>query len=560
MKKVICAMGLIMLCFTACQINVENLVDYVQREIYKPASGEIVLDSSKNIESQLTESGKTYVIRDGFDLGNKEVTIPSNSVLKFFGGTLYNGTINFNKTKITSLTDQNFELFNNCSFKGSLDNSEVNLGWFNVEDGNTTKYNGATLKTHDAAKIQQVLDICKSGAQLNVGKIYIIRLPVSITKKISIKGVDRSEGIYSTMIPQNMEYGFYQLMFKSAFVVKNGGDLSMQGISVVGSISTYIGGHIYEKYYGSTGAALSSPVCMCGIDVEQGGKISEIHDSSFVAFTYGIRSQGGKIGLIKNSYMSSNRFGFWAKDSSDFELRGCRLNTNLLNFHFYEKSLNDPSKTQLSPTKQTDAADIARLGGGLYLNNCSNVNIINCRFEFNFMHAILDNTNKNVNIHNAIFDTGTLCQLMINNQGSGSYSATNPAFSNVKINSCTFARGARCDVQNEKSHSGFGIFYICDKGDRGANIEITNNIVSDNMEVDKTIDVVYEDYIFDIYNTSSNGTNYTVRGNSFYNSEAKSVYNIVDGSSGTFNITASGNDYGSVKKVSGTSSVLKLSE
>ena len=111
------------------------------------------------------------------------MTIPSNSVLKFFGGTLYNGTINFNKTKITSLTDQNFELFNNCSFKGSLDNSEVNLGWFNVEDGNTTKYNGATLKTHDSAKIQQVLDICKSGAQLNVGKIYIIRLPVSIAKK-----------------------------------------------------------------------------------------------------------------------------------------------------------------------------------------------------------------------------------------------------------------------------------------------------------------------------------------------------------------------------------------
>ena len=103
MKKVICAMGLIMLCFTACQINVENLVDYVQREIYKPASGEIVLDSSKNIESQLTESGKTYVIRDGFDLGNKEVTIPSNSVLKFFGGTLITEQSTLTKQKSPAL-------------------------------------------------------------------------------------------------------------------------------------------------------------------------------------------------------------------------------------------------------------------------------------------------------------------------------------------------------------------------------------------------------------------------------------------------------------------------
>ena len=548
---------LFVLCLVSCQNEVETKI--ITRDTYRAYPGEVILDSSKSFESQVTEAGKIYVIRDGFDLGAEEVSIPSNCTLKFIGGTLYNGTVNFNSTTVTSIGNVISPVFRQCKYKGNLANSEVELGWFDLEDGKTTKYHGITYNTHDYTKLQAILNCCRSGAQLNVSQIYIIRKPVSISKKLSIKGLDRSEGIYADRIPQNMEYGFYQMMNESAFIVKNGGDVSMQGISVVGNISLYIGGNLWEKYYGSgNGAPLSSPICICGIDVEPGGKISEIHDSSFVAFTYGIRCQGGTIGLVKNSYFSSNRFGFWAKDTSNFELRGCRLNTNLLNFHFYEKSLNDPDKNHTTATTETDAADAAKLGGGLYLNNCSNANIINCRFEFNFIHAILDNANKNINIHNAIFDTGTLAQVMINNQGTGSYSASNPAFSNVKINSCTFARGARCDVQNAISHAGFGLFYICDKGNRGANVEITNNIVSDNMEVDKTIDVVYEDYVFDIYNTSSSGTNYTVSGNSFYNTEAKSIYNVIGGSTGTFNITASGNDYGSVTMKTGSTEVLKL--
>ncbi|MBP5452119.1 MAG: hypothetical protein J6Y16_07785, partial [Treponema sp.] len=258
------------------------------------------------------------------------------------------------------------------------------------------------------------------------------------------------------------------------------------------------------------------------------------------------------------------RYGFWAENTNVCELRGCRLNSNLLNFHFFERNLNYTNSNDKDPTLETDAADIAKLGGGLYLKNCSNVNVINCRFEFNFIHAILDQSNTNINIHNAIFDTGTLCQLMINNQAEnnagGNFSASNPAFSNVKINSCTFARGARCDIGGERSVSGFGIFYICDKGNRGADVSITNNIISDNMEVDKTIDVVYEDHIFDIYNTSTSGCNYKISGNSFYNGAAKDIFNVVDGSSGTFKITASGNDYGSLPKTAGTANVLSITE
>ncbi|MCR5436986.1 MAG: hypothetical protein K6E97_07980 [Treponema sp.] len=559
MKKLVFLTGVFIFILSACQNNLQTKI--ITKDSYKPIEGEIVLDPNKTFESQVTESGKIYVIRDGFDLKNAQVSIPSNCGLKFLGGTIYNGTISFNQTTITSIGGEIMPVFYNCSYAGSLANSEVELGWFYVEDGKTHSYGSRSFKSHDADKIQQIINCCKSGAVLNINGIYCIRKALKISKKISIKGYDKSEGIYATRVIQNMEYGFFTVMNNSAFVVETGGDISVQGLSVVGNVSLYISGNIYEKHY-PNGNTISSPLTLCGIDVKKGGKITEIHDSSFVGFTYGIRCIEGSIGLIKNSYMSSNRFGFWAKDSSNFELRGCRLNTNLLNFHFYEKSLNDPKPNQTTPTTETDAADISKLGGGLYLNNCTNVEIINCRFEFNFIHAILDNANKNVNIHNAIFDTGTLAQVMINNQGSGSYSSSNPAFSNVKINSCTFARGARCDVEEQTSHSGFGIFYICDIGNRGSTVEITNNIISDNMEVDKTIDVVYEKHIFDIYNTSSSGTNYTVKGNSFYSTEAESIYNVVNSSTGVFNITSRDNDYDvlSITQTSGAASVLNLSE
>ena len=81
------------------------------------------------------------------------------------------------------------------------------------------------------------------------------------------------------------------------------------------------------------------------------------------------------------------------------------------------------------------------------------------------------------------------------------------------------------------------------------------------MEVDKTIDVRYEDVVFDIYNKSSaNGTVLNLEGNSFYSSKATNIFNVVSGSSGSFKINTCGNDYGDKTLISGVTSVLDLTE
>lgn len=525
----------------------------------------VILNAGQSLTAQITESERVYVVRDTFDLHGGELVIPSNCILEFAGGIIKNGTVNFNNTKIAG-----YACFSECNYKGIILNDEVNLSWFKFEDGGTysytqeidRKYVTITINSYHSDILQQIIDCCKQGAQLNVDKVYGIRDPVTITKKIYLKGFDRSEGIYADRIIQNMEYGFHNCGgIKSLFIVEEGGEVSVQGLSLVGYTSLYMGGQFWEKSYGN-GNALRAPYALCGIDVKRGGKIKEVHDSSFVAFTYGIRSDGGSIGYIRNSYFSLCRFGFWANNTSNFECRGCRFNSNELNFHFYEKNLNYVGpQSNWEPLKETDADQIARIGGGVYLSNCENVKIINSRFEFNFIQAIIDNTARNITIHNCIMDTATLCHVAVNNQGDTISSGYDRAIDNFTLSSCTLARGARCDIRDEPSVPGFGIFYIADLGDRGCLLNFKNIIVSDDMEVDKTIDANYEDNIFDIFTTSYvNPCVLNLEGNSFYNSDATKIFNAVEGSFGSFRINDYGNDYGDKTIKSGVSSVITIVE
>lgn len=92
-------------------------------------------------------------------------------------------------------------------------------------------------------------------------------------------------------------------------------------------------------------------------------------------------------------------------------------------------------------------------------------------------------------------------------------------------------------------------------------VTFKNIIVSDDMEVDKSIDAHYEDVVFDIFNTSSvNPCVLNIQGNSFYSSEATRIFNIIEGSGGSFRVNDYGNDYGDKTLKSGVSSVLTLVE
>lgn len=552
MKAKILLLAMATFCFISCKIQTE--LDYkigTTNDSYNPAQGDIVLDVTKSFESQITEEGKTYIVRDSFDLEGNNVIFPNDATFHFLGGCINNGKLIFSNTTISGYAN-----FTNCSYSGTLKNDAIKFEWFDFSSSDKTlftlSYSTNKYEKHDSTKIQQILDCCKSGTQIIVDKVYTLSSPLKIQKELSFEGLDKNEGIYAKLL-QNLEYGFVVMKNNTAFIVENGGDISMTGISVVGNMGLYIGGALWETEY-TNGTPLKTPYALSGIELLSGGKITSILNSSFVAFTYGIKSDGGTIGLIRNSYCSSCRYGFWAKDTNDFECRGCRFNTNELNFHFYEKDV-DSTINSKTPITQSSGEQIYRVGGGVYVENCQNANFNKCRFEFNFIHAIVKGSGKNVTFEGCIFDTGTISQVMVYNDGDA---VSSPAMDNITFSNSTFARGARCDIQGQTSVSGYSILYVTDKNNRGSNINFLNNIVSDDMEVDKSIDVVYEENIFLIHNTSTENTNLTVKNNSFISGMAKNVYKSADGSSGIFNITASGNDYGTMTLKKDDANILNL--
>lgn len=536
----------------SCKVPVDSPQDSEHsKDSFYPNNGEIILDAEQAFESQVTDKDKVYIIRDSFDLEDQTVTIGNGCTLYFLGGSVSNGSIVFDDTEI-----EGYAKFINCTYSGTLSNDTVRFEWFDFSQHDeklySLPYSTTKLEKHDYTIIQQILDCCKSGATIIVDKIYTVAKPLKIQKELSFEGLDKNEGIYANLL-QNLQYGFVEMMNNTVFLVEEGGDVSMMGISVVGNMGLYIGGALWEKEY-TNGSKLKEPLALSGIEVQEGGKISSILNSSFVAFTYGIKSTGGTIGLIRNSYFSSCRYGFWAKDTNNFECRGCRFNTNELNFHFFEKDA-DSTKDNQTPITQSSGDQIYRIGGGVYVENCQDVQFNKCRYEFNFIHAIVKGSGKNISFEGCIFDTGTISQVMVYNDGD---EITSPAMDNITFSNSTFARGARCDIKDSPSVSGYSILYITEKGNRGSDINFLNNIISDDMEVDKTIDVVYEENIFLIHNNSTEGTKLTVKNNSFKSAQAINVYKSVAGSTGSYNILASGNDYGSLVLEDDVAGVLEI--
>jgi hypothetical protein len=72
----------------------------VNRNASADNMGYLVLAKASEFASQVTEGSTIYEIRDNFDLGGETVEIPENCVLKFNGGTIDNGTLVGNGTRL----------------------------------------------------------------------------------------------------------------------------------------------------------------------------------------------------------------------------------------------------------------------------------------------------------------------------------------------------------------------------------------------------------------------------------------------------------------------------
>lgn len=163
----------------------------------------------KNILTQdmINDANTIYEIRYDFDLNGAEIQIKEGCVLNFVGGSLNNGTINFNNAKIISVGNN---VLNDISLKGNY-NGDFNVKWFNIDE---TK--SCTLYLQNAINIIQgtknTLYIPNGVYLLTPQENAGIKYHLLISDSITVIGEDKYKTILRRVLPdlsnpQQANYG-----------------------------------------------------------------------------------------------------------------------------------------------------------------------------------------------------------------------------------------------------------------------------------------------------------------------------------------------------------------
>lgn len=135
----------------------------------------IVVTKSKTFASQITHKNAVYEIRDKFDLKGARIKIPSDCMLIFRGGSLSNGSVEFNNCIIDAPLYAIFN--NNVTCIGKPNVPTIYPEWFGaVGDG----------RADDAKAIQKCIDM---GISVSLSsKTYKITQPLTLKSGCTLQG------------------------------------------------------------------------------------------------------------------------------------------------------------------------------------------------------------------------------------------------------------------------------------------------------------------------------------------------------------------------------------
>lgn len=146
------------------------------------SKGYIILNRNRDFVSQINEDEIIYEIRDYFDLGGEEVTLPANCVLKFSGGMLANGTVIGNGVTIEAPLVR--ILGDDITLKGDF-NCDFYPEWFGaVTYSEATAIDNAAVFNNAVAQIYNM-----SGTHdLILTGTYLIKDTIFLKPKVSLIG------------------------------------------------------------------------------------------------------------------------------------------------------------------------------------------------------------------------------------------------------------------------------------------------------------------------------------------------------------------------------------
>lgn len=241
---------------------------------------------SKNVLTQdmLNDSSTVYEIRYDFDLNGAEIIIPEGCILQFNGGTLNNGNIKGNSTRIKAGISK---IFSNITFKGNFIISESYPEWFG-ECG--------IEGIDDSEKIEKAISIFTDDIEGGIVKllnIYYLSKPVLIKTGIHISGIS-----YMTLPKKGQIYtnpDFKEIEYNQS---------GASSLNIKINSLFYTIGKCRISHIGFNGRATEHIGAKCGIILADIG-MGQIDHCSFTRFEWcGIWSMKGTEDLT----ISDNRF------------------------------------------------------------------------------------------------------------------------------------------------------------------------------------------------------------------------------------------------------------
>lgn len=191
---------------------------------YKILRKNISKGKNKLSQSMLTEPNTIYHIQYDYDLCGEKIILPEGCILKFEGGSFYNGTLCGNYTIISSLP---YHILKNVKVEGT----------FNVEESYPEWLGAVGNGVHDDTEyLQQSLDYF-STVKLCPNKNYFINNTLYFAYRRSLIGCN------STTISANGDFVLFKVGYNTLI---NGFNISLKSPQTVVSITSE---HIAKSYY-----------------------------------------------------------------------------------------------------------------------------------------------------------------------------------------------------------------------------------------------------------------------------------------------------------------------
>lgn len=252
------------------------------------------IQGDKNILTQemLNLSDTIYIIQYDYDLNSQSITIPSNVILKFDGGSMSNGSIVFNDTFIESPKKL---IFNNISVSGTVKNTALSADLFYTTDV------GVAVNS-----ILSICDIAKLSRQA-----YSILTAITIYNNKKVLGVAPDKTV---------EQGGY-VVHSTELQVNNP---SLTAIFTGDNINAaeLAGFYIYNESYNANLTAIN----LSNI------KLSTIRNIEINNCNTAISIRGGYLDNIDNINIGNVYKGFYLSSSPQSQLNGCVLKNTYVKF------------------------------------------------------------------------------------------------------------------------------------------------------------------------------------------------------------------------------------